>query len=965
MHSTGSRGRFDLLVLTASDGHQADIYRELVGSRLASGGIAADDLLVVPDPGGRRVGSGGATLEAFLQAARRVGGDRPFEGRRILVVHSGGESRRLPAFAALGKILMPLGIDGVDGGPRTMLETIVHSIARRPGPTEGQVVVTTGDAFMDLDAVDLAGPGITGVAQSASLERGARHGVYVADRSGRLVDMLQKPGEEEARRCGAIRRGGRVLVDTGILSFDPASAMAWLESAGVVRSRGRWSAGGGLLDSVRRGTVGPVELYHEMLKAIPASVTARDFERVVRLGGEGLERRRRLSSWRRGVRGLPFRVEVDSSPPFRHPGTTAEYLDLVGRSRTPVVMGGDVAIDGGGKSVVEGSIPGTTGRIVLAGRNLVAGLPALRTAELRLARGTCLLGLPVTDLEGRAAWVMVAHHERDDFKTPLDDGGTFGGLRAPGLDEEAATLREARLWLPATPGRSTRHAIAVLDARRRPAAGNLWSLEQALARLDVRRLVDHRTETDRRHLESHAADALEASDLLSARSVAERIGGARAQALAVDLRDRASTSEDPLARARLLAAVSCVEDSRGRDRAAGRAMKAALAQVGEAVAGPVPEADDARAAIVLPDQATWAAAPVRVDLAGGWSDTPPMCVEQGGTVVNTSVLLHGKQPIQAVAKLLDEPRIVVHSVDLGESRSFTRTADLHAPADPADWTTLPRTALRLAGVVPRDPRASLRRRLDRLGGGLSLTLHSAVPKGSGLGTSSILGATVLACLERLFTTDLAKGTLIERTSVLEQCMTTRGGWQDQVGGVEGGLKISRTSPGRVQRPVVERLEPPAGFLEEIVARTVLLYSGEKRLARDILEKVVGRYLSREPEAVRIVHRLKEGAEAMAAAVREGDVAGFGERLREYWTLKTAFDPASTNERIEAMVAPHRRDLEAWQLPGAGGGGFVMMLARDRDAMERIRRRIARHAPNRLARPFPLEVCGEGLRVTVL
>ena len=254
--------------------------------------------------------------------------------------------------------------------------------------------------------------------------------------------------------------------------------------------------------------------------------------------------------------------------------------------------------------------------------------------------------------------------------------------------------------------------MTVLAAGRRPAAGHLWSLEQALARLDVRRLVDHRTETDRLHLESHAADALEASGHLSARAVAERVRAPGARALAVELLGRASTSEDPLRGARLLAAASCLEDSRGRDRAAGRAMKAALEQVGEAVAGPVPEADDGRAAIVLPDQATWAAAPVRVDLAGGWSDTPPMCVEQGGTVVNASVLLHGKQPIQAVAKLLDEPRIVVHSVDLGESRSFTRTADLHAPADPADWTTLPRTALRLAGVVPRDPRASLRRRLD-------------------------------------------------------------------------------------------------------------------------------------------------------------------------------------------------------------------------------------------------------------
>ena len=178
--------------------------------------------------------------------------------------------------------------------------------------------------------------------------------------------------------------------------------------------------------------------------------------------------------------------------------------------------------------------------------------------------------------------------------------------------------------------------------------------------------------------------------------------------------------------ARLLAAASRL------DRRAGRPelprMRAALARVGDEVAAPVSGVDDHDRAIVLPDQAVWCASPVRLDLAGGWSDTPPICVDLGGAVVNAAVLLHGKQPLQAVAKLLDEPRIVVHSVDLGASRTFTETRELHAPADPGDWTTLPRTALRLAGVTPVDPDASLADRLDRLGGGLVLTLYSAVPK---------------------------------------------------------------------------------------------------------------------------------------------------------------------------------------------------------------------------------------------
>ena len=130
------------------------IYRRFITRMIQESILPVDQLLVVPDPGGRRVGSGGATLEALHAAARVFSGedqDRSlesrFEGRRVAIVHSGGESRRLPAFAGIGKVLMPIGIDGRGGGPRTMLETILDALVERPGPEDGQLVVTSGDAF--------------------------------------------------------------------------------------------------------------------------------------------------------------------------------------------------------------------------------------------------------------------------------------------------------------------------------------------------------------------------------------------------------------------------------------------------------------------------------------------------------------------------------------------------------------------------------------------------------------------------------------------------------------------------------------------------------------------------------------------------------------------------------------------------------------------------------------------------
>jgi len=46
----------------------------------------------------------------------------------------------------------------------------------------------------------------------------------------------------------------------------------------------------------------------------------------------------------------------------------------------------------------------------------------------------------------------------------------------------------------------------------------------------------------------------------------------------------------------------------------------------------------------LPPLNKWVTAecPARVDVAGGWSDTPPVTYEHGGAVVNVAVTVDGK-----------------------------------------------------------------------------------------------------------------------------------------------------------------------------------------------------------------------------------------------------------------------------------------------------------------------------------
>ena len=53
---------------------------------------------------------------------------------------------------------------------------------------------------------------------------------------------------------------------------------------------------------------------------------------------------------------------------------------------------------------------------------------------------------------------------------------------------------------------------------------------------------------------------------------------------------------------------------------------------------------------VCDDQIVWGRSPVRIDIAGGWTDTPPHCILEGGDVVNLAIELNGQPPLLPSAR---------------------------------------------------------------------------------------------------------------------------------------------------------------------------------------------------------------------------------------------------------------------------------------------------------------------------
>ncbi|MBI3987762.1 MAG: hypothetical protein HY343_12625, partial [Lentisphaerae bacterium] len=444
------QARFDHVVLTAANAAQARGYRSQLRWRLDRGLLNHGTCYhVIPDPRGRRVGSFGATLNALYELAVRIARDQHasgphrlrdlFANRRILICHSGGDSRRVPAYAAQGKAFIPL----PTGLTSTTLFDLILARAGEWPAAEGQVLIVSGDVLLTFDPalLDFTAPGVTGVACPGTLERGSRHGVYVTDRD--LVahervpvrNFLQKPDGKTAREQCAIDSVGRVLVDTGIVNLHATAVETVLTSAGVRRAGERVRFGEGLLNDILRGACPLMDLYEEFAMAL-AKPSAREYCRAVRARIADARHERRLVRFFKAIHGMPFSVCVLPHCDFFHIGTSRELLANMS-TLTPTAqqygfanrhcstVHGDAMVDGAFiyNSMVETAKirtgPGVfleacrvNGPLELAGNNILVGLPHEMRAPLRLAENTGLVFLPV----GTNRWTAVLFGLDDDFK---------------------------------------------------------------------------------------------------------------------------------------------------------------------------------------------------------------------------------------------------------------------------------------------------------------------------------------------------------------------------------------------------------------------------------------------------------------------------------------------------------------------------------------------------------------------
>ena len=372
--------------------------------------------------------------------------------------------------------------------------------------------------------------------------------------------------------------------------------------------------------------------------------------------------------------------------------------------------------------------------------------------------------------------------------------------------------------------------------------------------------------------------------------------------------------------------------------------------------GPVPVSS------VADDQIVWGRSPVRIDIAGGWTDTPPYCLMEGGSVINLAIELNGQPPLQTYVRPSKELRIVLRSIDLGAMEvveTFEQLTDFMHVGSPF---SIPKAALVLAGFGDAQY-ASLKSQLEAFGSGIELTLLSAIPAGSGLGTSSILAATVLGALNDFCGLGWDKNEIGHRTLMLEQMLTTGGGWQDQFGGVLGGVKLLRTGRGFDQSPQVRWLPNDLWLQPEYRSCHLLYYTGITRTAKQILAEIVRRMFLNHGDELALLREMKEHTMEMYETIQQNDFMRMGLLMRRTWEQNQQLDSGTNPPAVRALTDLVDDLCLSYKLPGAGGGGYLYMIAKDPEAAARIKQMLNTHSPNKNARFVEMTLSTTGLQIS--
>jgi D-glycero-alpha-D-manno-heptose-7-phosphate kinase len=286
--------------------------------------------------------------------------------------------------------------------------------------------------------------------------------------------------------------------------------------------------------------------------------------------------------------------------------------------------------------------------------------------------------------------------------------------------------------------------------------------------------------------------------------------------------------------------------------------------------------------------------PYRVSFAGGGTDLPSFYQKEMGAVLSVGLSQH--MYVTVSPRFKASTRI-----------AYTRT-EIADTIDEIEHT-IAREALRMT----------------ELGKHLEITTIGDVPSGTGLGSSSSLAVGLINALNAYKGQISSPQQLAEKACEIEIDILNKPiGKQDQYAAAFGSLNYIRfNSDDSVD---VEPVPYKPETLRELESRTLLLYTAQQRSADDILVKQSAG--TQRHDTFAVLKEMRDLAEEMRNVISgSGNIDEFAALLHQGWLLKKSLGFGISNQLIDDWYsAALKAGAQGGKLLGAGGGGFLMLLA---------------------------------------
>lgn len=956
--------QWDYVILTASNEAQAFVYRMQLDYRIREGYLPSfTKYIVLPDPDGKRVGSGGATLNVLRYLAEDMGGEDCFTAKRILVIHSGGDSKRIPQYSACGKIFSPVPRELPDGRNSTLFDEFIICMSGVAGRLKEGMLVLSGDVLLLFNPlqIDFTFTGAAALSIKEPVSIGKEHGVFLNNGSDLVGRFLHKQPEASLKAQGAVNKRGCVDLDTGAVALDTGlmKALYGLICTDGAPDKDKFAEF--VNEKVR------ISFYGDFLYPLAQEATLAGY---LEEAGEGARCEELLTCRRKIWEAIShFQMRLLSLTPaeFIHFGTTQELLSLVTQevcdyeflgwkkqvgtnvSNTGYAVHNSLIEEGafvGRGAYIENAIlcPG----VRVGTGSIISGIELSETEKQAVPQGVVMHGLKMQDGRFVVRIYQVSGNPKENC------GKIMSGTILQSVGEELS------LWdAPVYPVcASMREAVSAAFLTYRMMQGcasveekEWWKASEKISLCQSFNLADNTAAFQWNYGLQEKIAVCRAVDLLkkgkSWQEAVESFGKRGISKEQQRLLEELAQTEEFSVSIRILYALAQNAASNkyeAYEEACFGAIRRAIYESGR-------KNVHYRENFRLQKDEAHVELPVRVNWGGGWTDTPPHCLEKGGTVLNAAIKLNGILPVQVTVKKIKELKIEVASEDIGAFGELTNLAEVRDCNNPYDAFALHKAALIACGVVPmlpsggeeestRKEEVTLQDILKRLGGGLFLSTQViGIPKGSGLGTSSILAGACVKALFAIMGEVVSDEALYEIVLCMEQIMSTGGGWQDQVGGLTPGIKYITSEPGLSQRLCVTGIQISQQTKKELSERFALLYTGQRRLARNLLRDVVGGYIGGRPETLDALFKMQRIAALMRFELEKGNVDELAALFNVHWSLSKQLDEGSTNTCIEQIFRACADLLAGRFIAGAGGGGFLQVILKKGVSREQLAARL--------------------------